>query len=94
MSANRRRLSHGSALKDLTNFDTSENFDDEIQSVASKTTTGGGSARRRSSFGLACKSPSLNPIEQQRITEMYKNVIKLSAENVRFLLEIKYSPCK
>jgi hypothetical protein len=82
MSASRRRLSNGSALRDISNLDNSEDIEDELQSVASKATTVTGSARRRSSFGLSCKSPQLNPVEQQKITEMYKTVIKLSAENV------------
>jgi len=81
MSASRRRLSHGSALSDLTNFKLPDNDDDEeeTQSVASKNTSV--SVRRRSSFGLSCKSPPFNPVEQLRITEMYKTVIQMSAEN-------------
>lgn len=39
--------------------------------------------RRRSSFGShSSKSPG-SAVEQSRIAEMYKNVIKLSFENVR-----------
>lgn len=83
MSASRRRLSNGSALRDISNLENSDDIEDEIQSVASKATTITGSSRRRSSFGLSCKSPPLNPVEQQKIAEMYKTVIKLSAENVR-----------
>ena len=41
--------------------------------------------RRRSSFGShSSKSPG-SAVEQSRIAEMYKNVIKLSFENVRSL---------
>lgn len=82
MSASRRRLSNGSALSDLTNIKLRDNLDDEEenQSIASKNTSV--SVRRRSSFGLACKSPPFNPVEQLRITEMYKTVIQMSAENV------------
>lgn len=71
----------GKVLQDVTNLKVDDDTEDEIQSVASKITTG--SARRRSSFGLSCRSSPFNPVEQLRITEMYKTVIQMSAENVR-----------
>mgnify|MGYP001329860615 CR=1 FL=1 len=98
-SNGKRRLSNGSALLGPLpdEFDDKENSvvmedDDEFvgkpksrrRSIGGRRSSIGG--RRRSSVAsslLSVKSPFTASVEQARLAEMYKTVIKMSSENVR-----------
>lgn len=96
MSSSKRRLSQGSpALMALVDDDDIEQ-ENEIDPMALVHASGSSrhgrksispGSRRRSSFGGLQKSPTKSSAEQARIAEMYKNVIKLSSENVSFSKE-------
>lgn len=69
--------------------DDIDDDDDETSSINSSSFGGisrrrslGG--RRRSSFGSHNSKSPASSADQTRIAEMYKNVIKMSSENVRF----------
>ena len=72
----------GLALEDHDDDeDDSNDMNSSVHSGISRRRSLGG--RRRSSFGShSAKSPG-SSAEQSRIAEMYKNVIKMSSENVR-----------
>jgi hypothetical protein len=80
--APRRRLSNGSSLVEYNDNDQEGAELEKISNSGFNSI----SSKKRSSFGaaLGIKSPTLNLEEQMRITEMYKKVIQLSSENVRF----------
>lgn len=88
MSGLKRRLSSNKGLLGLN----VEDDDDEDESNDMNSSGYGGisrrrslGGRRRSSFGSHhSKSPG-SSAEQSRIAEMYKNVIKMSTENVRHI---------
>lgn len=91
MSENKRRLSNNKGFLGQSAEDDDDD-DDNITHGMNSSGRGGISnrrslgGRRRSSFGShSSKSPG-SSIEQSRIAEMYKNVIKMSSENVRLLL--------
>ena len=82
----KRRLSSGSSIHDLQIEDDDLDFDDiapNDRRKSNSSTTSRGS--RRVSFGNALSSArnaKHSAQEQTRIAEMYKMVIKLSADNV------------
>ena len=72
--------------------DDSNDMNSSVHSGISRRRSLGG--RRRSSFGShSSKSPG-SSAEQSRIAEMYKNVIKMSSENVRIWMNVgtEYRP--
>ena len=82
-----RRLSLGSSSNFLGAFVDEEDTTVDIVTdipVSSRRTS---ASSRRSSFrsvqGVDGKTPQQSSLEQARIAEMYKVVIKMSAENVR-----------
>ena len=86
----KRRLSSSKALVGLTLEDEvgQEQLEHDIERVVNdiniKKTSKSSAGRRRSSFGgslSALKSPQKSALEQARIAEMYKTVIKMSSEN-------------
>ena len=88
MSVTKRRLSSNKAT--LSNLPVHESDDDDLDDAASYSSGFGGisrrrslGGRRRSSFGShnSNRNP-MSAVEQTRIAEMYKTVIKMSSENV------------
>ncbi len=86
----KRRLSSSKALVGLTleDEDGQEQLEHDIERVVNdiniKKPSKSSAGRRRSSFGgslSALKSPQKSALEQARIAEMYKTVIKMSSEN-------------
>lgn len=90
MSVSKRRLSSGNGLVGGPFVDEDEDDEEELDilnsSLNSVPRRQSGSGRRgsRSFMGamMGARSPPLNPIEQNRIAEMYKTVIQMSSENV------------
>ena len=87
MSVTKRRLSNGNGcLLKICDDDNSD--DDDNNSVVSNqekslfTFPKRQNNRRRSSIGGLNSKIPINPIEQARITEMYKTVIQMASENV------------
>ena len=87
-----RRLSNGSNYLGAFVDEEEQEFDamSELASVCSSRRTSRVDKQRRSSFrgsmlsesNHSTRSPHKTAAEQQRIAEMYKVVIKMSAENV------------
>ena len=73
-----RRLSRGSS-SNLGDFGGSDLDDEDISPLSEKPL-----ARHRSSVGGKANNNGVSKIEQTRIADMYKTVIKLAAENVIF----------
>ena len=94
MSENKRRLSNNKGFLGQLAEEEDDDDDNNIKhgmnsggrgGISNRRSLGG---RRRSSFGShSSKSPG-SSVEQSRIAEMYRNVIKMSSENVRLLLDI------
>ena len=96
MNPSKRRLSQGNSLIAVPLVDEDElETENEIDPMAlinsaampskgRKSNSPG--TRRRSSFTGLIRSPTKSSAEQSRIADMYKNVIKLSSENVSILL--------
>ena len=86
----KRRLSNGSSIHDLQIEDDDLEFDDTIQNDRRKSSSSSTSkSSRRQSFGNALSSArnsKNSAAEQSRIADMYKMVIKLSADNVSELI--------
>ena len=90
-----RRLSNGSNYLGAFVDEEEQELDamSELASVASSRRTSK-KDRRRSSFrgsmmsdsNHSVRSPQKTAVEQSRIAEMYKVVIKMSAENVSYLI--------
>ncbi len=86
----KRRLSSSKALVGLTleDEDSQEQLEHDIERVVNdiniKKPSKSSAGRRRSSFCgslSTLKSPQKSALEQARIAEMYKTVIKMSSEN-------------
>jgi hypothetical protein len=72
----------GQPLEDHDDDDEGpNNLNTSIHSGISRRRSLGG--RRRSSFGSHSSKNASSSVDQTRIAEMYKNVIKMSSENVR-----------
>lgn len=95
MSETKRRLSNNNGFLGPSAEDNDDD-DDDINTTQSITSGGRGGissrrslgGRRRSSFGSHSSRSPGSSLEQSRIAEMYKNVIKMSSENVRPLSDI------
>jgi hypothetical protein len=91
-----RRISGNKGFVGLPVEDNDDDEDDSndmssVHSGISRRRSLGG--RRRSSFGShSSKSPG-SSAEQSRIAEMYKNVIKMSSENVRITNSVDREYC-
>jgi hypothetical protein len=72
----------GQPLEDHDDDEGSNDLNTSIHSGISRRRSLGG--RRRSSFGSHTSKNASSSVDQTRIAEMYKNVIKMSSENVRF----------
>ncbi len=87
MSKTRRRLSHNGGFlgAPLSEDEDDDQLDPMMMSPEKskglKRMSFGG--RRQSTLGLVSSSPQMSMVEQSRIADMYKLVIKMSSENVR-----------
>ena len=80
--SNKRRISANKSALELPVHERDD--DNEVNTsgfggISRRRSLGG---RRRSSFGSHTSKNSLSAVEQSRIAEMYKTVIKMSSENV------------
>lgn len=92
MSGAKRRLSGGLGLVGGPLIDESDEDNEELSAVNSPIVRKNKGSSRRGSMNFmgsmmmsGARSPTLNPVEQSRIAEMYKTVIQMSSENVRLV---------
>jgi hypothetical protein len=85
VSGQKRRISANKGFSDLPTHDHDDDDEDDSNAmnfsagISRRRSLGG---RRRSSFGSHNSKSPASSAEQSRIAEMYKNVIKMSSENV------------